>query len=116
MTIKFDEYKKYFTLEEIKRVKAHKAEIESAEITGILEVLQAGREILKYSLTWGYNRNRPERTYFGDGIEINVEMWVYDKFKDEVQYINTGLYDICQICNEDDRNNCGFVHTFKKKF
>lgn len=114
MIIKFDEYKKYFTLEEIDRVKAHKTEIDPVEINGIIEVLAAGRETLKIALTWGYNRNRPDQTYFGDGIEINVEMWVYDKFKDEVQYINTGLYDICQICNEEDRNNCGYIRTFKK--
>lgn len=110
MKIMFDEYKKYFTLEELERVKAHKAEIEPDEIKGILEVLAAGREELKVKLTWGYNRQNPEQTYFGDGIEICVEAWYFDGLK--VVYKHCGFWDICQICNSGDNDNCGYTRTF----
>lgn len=112
MIIKFDEWKKHFTLDEIERVKAHKEEIDPVEIDGILEVLAAGRETLKIALTWGYNRRNPENTYFGDGIEICVNVWFYDKFTSEVQNVQCGLWDICQICDSDDRKRCGYIRTY----
>lgn len=114
MKITFDEYKKHFTLDEMERVKMHKNEIDPVEIDGIIEVLEAGRETLKISLTWGYKRNYPEQTYFGDGIEICVEAWFYDKYKRNVQKVHCGLWDICQICNADDRNHCGYIETFEE--
>lgn len=118
MKITFDEWKKYFTLDEIERVKAHKAEMNKEEceaINSILEVLAGNRETLKINLTWGYKRDYPENTYYGDGIEICVNAWYYDDIERKVQHVHCGLWDICQICDREDRERCGYIRTYSEK-
>lgn len=112
-----ENYKKIFTIEEVQKVKLHKAESDLQEsIDTIISVLCGNcGELLKYKLTWEINRPYPENTFFGDGIEIYIEAWIYDNWNNEVRHVYSSFYDISQICNDEDRQKTGYVIRYKSK-
>jgi len=107
-----EDYKRIFTIEEVQKVKMHKADPDLQEtIESMISVLCGGScgELLKCKLTWEINRPYPENTFFGDGIEICIDAWIHDIWTDQVRHVYSSFYDICQICNNDDRQKCGYV-------
>ncbi len=113
-SVKFDECKKYFTIEEYERCKQHAKEgFEKGELLSLITLFAGSRKLLNYELTWAINRPHPERTYFGDGIDINCEIWTFDPVEG-VRKTWCSLWEICQISPEFTRDDCGYQTVFKE--
>ena len=111
------DYKKVFTIEELEKVREHSKEADLQEcIQNMIDVLCGScGELLKYNLTWELNRMQPENTFFGDGIEIMIEAWIFDTYEQQVRHTFSCFWNICGICNDHDRKTCGYVVTYKEQ-
>lgn len=111
------DYKKVFTIEEIEKIRMHSKEDDLQESIQFMIDILCGScgELLKYSLTWEISRANPTDTYFGDGIEIAINAWIFDKYENNVRHTYAAFYDICQICSDEERKKCGYVQNYRMK-